>query len=75
MVGLHHQINGHEFEQAPGDGERQETLVCRSPWGHKGSDMTGRLNRNKNKLARLLIHLKKLRNKNVTIAKTMGSQA
>ena len=35
MVGWHHQINGHEFEQAPGDGEGQGSLVCCSPWGHK----------------------------------------
>ena len=35
MVECHHRINGHEFEQTPGDGERQESLVCCSPWGHK----------------------------------------
>ena len=40
MVGLHHQLNGHEFEQAPGDGEGQERLACYSPWGRKQSDMT-----------------------------------
>ena len=33
MVGWHHQLNGHEFEQALGNGERQEILVCFSPWG------------------------------------------
>ena len=37
MVGWHHQLNGHEFEQTLGDGERQGSLVCCSPWGHKGS--------------------------------------
>ena len=37
MVGWHHQFNGQEFEQAPGDGEGQGSLVCCSPWGHKGS--------------------------------------
>ena len=31
----HHQLNAHEFEQAPGDGEGQGSLVCCSPWGHK----------------------------------------
>ena len=31
MVGWHHQLNGHEFEQAPGDGEGQGSLVCCSP--------------------------------------------
>ena len=35
MVGWHHQLNGHEFEQAPGDGEGQESLVCCSPWGRR----------------------------------------
>ena len=41
MVGWHHQLNGHEFEQTPGDGEGQRSLACCSPWGHKESDMTG----------------------------------
>ena len=40
MVGWHHWLNGHEFEQAPGIGEEQEGLACCSPWGHKGSDTT-----------------------------------
>ena len=31
-------LNGHEFEQAPGDGEGEGSLVCCSPWGHKESD-------------------------------------
>ena len=39
MVGLHHQLSGYEFEQAPGEDERQETLVCYSPSGYKESDM------------------------------------
>ena len=33
MVGLHHQLNGHESEQTLGDGEGQRSLVCCSPWG------------------------------------------
>ena len=33
-------VNGHEFEQALGDGEGQESLACCSPWGHKELDMT-----------------------------------
>ena len=37
MVGWHHQLNGHEFEQALGDGEGQGNLVCGSPWGRKES--------------------------------------
>ena len=40
MVGWHHRLNGHEFEQARGDGEGQENLVCCSLWGRKESDMT-----------------------------------
>ena len=47
MVGWHHQLNGHEFEQAPGDGEGQGSLECCSPWGHKESDATEQLNNNK----------------------------
>ena len=42
-----HWLNGHEFEQAPGDCEGQGSLVCYSPWGHLESDMTEWLN-NKN---------------------------
>ena len=34
MVGWHHRINGHEFEQTLGDGEEQGNLVCFSPWNH-----------------------------------------
>jgi len=40
MVGWHQQLNGHEFEQAPGVGDGQGSLVCCSSWGHKESDMT-----------------------------------
>ena len=40
MVGWHHQLNGHEFGQALGDGEEQGSLVCCSPWGHKELDVT-----------------------------------
>ena len=47
MVGWHHQLNGQEFEQIPGDSGRQRRLVCCSPWGHKESDMTEQLNKNK----------------------------
>ena len=39
MVGWHHLLDGYEFEQTPGDGEGQGTLVCCSPWGCKESDM------------------------------------
>ena len=40
MVGRHHWLNGHEFEQALGDGEGQGSLVCHNPWGHKESSTT-----------------------------------
>ena len=40
IVGWHHRLNGHEFDQTPGDSEGQESLVCCSPWGRKESDMT-----------------------------------
>ena len=46
MVGWHHRLNGHEFEQAPGDSEGQGSLVCCSPWGLKEPDMTEQLNNN-----------------------------
>ena len=45
-AGWHHRLNGHEFEQALGDSEGQGCLVCCSPWGHKESDTTERLNNN-----------------------------
>ena len=44
MIGSHHWLNEHEFEQAPEDGEGQGSLVCCSPWGHKESDKTEKLN-------------------------------
>ena len=46
MVGWHHRLNGHEFEQTPGDGEGQGSLACCSPWGRKESDTTKQLNNN-----------------------------
>ena len=44
IVGWHHQLNGHESEQTPGDSEGQGSLACCSPRGHGESDMTERLN-------------------------------
>ena len=44
MVGWHHWLNRHEFEQTPRDSEGQENLVCCSPWGHKKLDSIERLN-------------------------------
>ena len=45
MVGWHHQLNGCEFEQAPGVGDRQGSLACTSPWGRRvGHDWATGLN-------------------------------
>ena len=44
IVGWHHCLSGCQFEQAPGDGEGQGSLVCYSPCGHKDSDRIERLN-------------------------------
>ena len=49
MVGWHHQLEGHEFDQTPRDCEGQ--AACCSPWGCKESDTTARLN-NEQKLSR-----------------------
>ena len=52
MVGWHHQLNGHKFEQALGDGEGQGSLACCSPRVRKESDTTEQLN---NKCVLMLI--------------------
>ena len=44
MIGWHHQLYGHEFEQAPGIGDGREGLACCSPWGLKELDTTEQLN-------------------------------
>ena len=49
MVGWHHRLNGHEFEQAPGDDEGQGSLTCYTPWDHKETDTTEQLNNNKSR--------------------------
>ena len=46
MVGWHHPLNGHEFEQSLGDSEGQRSLACCSPWGGKDSDMIEQQNSN-----------------------------
>ena len=48
MVGWHHRFNGHEFEQALGDGEGQGSRACCSPWGCKELDTNERLKNNSN---------------------------
>ena len=47
-IGWHHWLNGHEFKQDPGNGERQGSLACCSPRGSKESDTTKRLNSSNN---------------------------
>ena len=44
IVGWHHRLSEYEFKHTLGDGERQGSLACCSPWGHKESDMTEQLN-------------------------------
>ena len=51
MVGWHHWFNGQEFEQTLGDSERQGSLPCCSPWGHKESGTTEQLPNNNNKIS------------------------
>ena len=53
MIGWHHWLNGQEFEQAPGDGEGQGSLVCYSPWGRKESDTTEGLNNGNNTYSKI----------------------
>ena len=40
VVGWHHRLDGHEFEQTPGESDRQRSLVCCTPWGQKELKMT-----------------------------------
>ena len=47
IVGWHHGLKGHKFEQAAGDSEGQRSLACCSPWGCKELDTTEQLNNNK----------------------------
>ena len=44
MVGWHHQLDGHEFEQVPGVGDGQGSVACYSPWDLKELNMTEQLN-------------------------------
>ena len=50
VAGWHHWLNGHEFEQAPGDDEGQGSLACCSPWGPRESDTTELLNNSRDKM-------------------------
>ena len=54
MVGWHHWLNGHEFEETPGDSEEQGSLACCSPGGCKESDKTEQLSRNNKVMLKIL---------------------
>ena len=58
MVGWHHQLKGHEFEQAPGVGDGQGGLACCSPWGCKEWDMTERLSTKSQQIVTVAMKLK-----------------
>ena len=60
MVGWHHQLNGHKFEQTPGESEGQGSLTCCSSWGHRGLDMTEQMNNQTGKLCYINIILQRL---------------
>ena len=49
MIGWRHRLNRHEFKQTLGNGDGQGSLVCRSSWSLKESDLTEQLNNNSNK--------------------------
>ena len=55
MVGWHHRLNEHEFEQTLGDGEGQGSLVCCSPWDQRESDMTEQLNNKEEGIERKIL--------------------
>ena len=55
-VGWHHWLNGHEFEQGPGDRKGQGSLRCCSPWGHKESDTPEQLNNNNTNLLKYYLY-------------------
>ena len=60
-IGWHHQLDGFEFEQVPGDGEGQGRLACCSLWVSKELDMTWRLNKDKNKSSEIFLTLRSWR--------------
>ena len=78
MVGWHHPLNGHEFEQASGVGDGQGSLACCSPWGHKESDTTERLNRTNSdtqkRQRKELKHVSRKKEKNFLMRKEQPKQ-
>ena len=61
MIGWHHRLDGHEFEQVPGVGDGQGGLACCSPWGRTELDTTKRLNNNNPAIKFLSISTKELK--------------
>ena len=57
MVGWHHRLNEHEFEQTQGDSEEQGSLVFCSPWGHKEFDVTEQWNNKKRRETAMMGHM------------------
>ena len=58
MIGWHHQLNGHEFEQTLGDDKGQGSLACCSPWDHRELDTTQGLNNNNMNRAAVMAEVK-----------------
>ena len=56
MVGWHHWLKGHEFEQTLGDNEGQRSLACYNLWGQKELDTSEKLNNN-NYLSNIMLHM------------------
>ena len=61
MVGWHHQLSEHEFDQTLGDSDGQGSLVCCSPWGSNESDTTEQLNNNIFSSMYILSHFSRVR--------------
>jgi len=74
MVGWHHQLKGCEFEQTQEDSEGQGRLACCSPWGHKESDTTERLNNSTTTIGTLIPNQKQNSVQVVICLKFKGNQ-
>ena len=62
VVGWHHRLNGHEFEQVSGDSEGQGSLVCCSPWGRKELGTTEQLNNSEGqRVTKSSLHLREMK--------------
>ena len=75
MAEQHHRCNEHQLGQTPEDGERQGGLACCSPWGHKESDITGRLNSNNKKTLDPVLNMKVKMHRNFLMVQWLRLQA